>query len=764
MAVPVNETFFGSLGSTIYLGRSAGIPAWVPAAGTVADVSLNTPSQGLGAPYASTDQAFGRSWSGRAYAKWWGTYGRTVGGAGGHGDGAQNWLVAYNIETRLYYVEKESCAVFHAADGYVGDPTTGWMWDSTAGTTMQVGEPFTSHFYGIQVAVPPAARTGAPNGWLVTPTRGSLADGGQRATFQGHRFALGQDVQWAAHSTPHAKRNEHSPSWYDSLRNRVCFVSDWPCSTISWTKMDDATKGTVAITNGDITGYYFVGAYHAAQDVYMIVRNYTGVADSSLTTGLNITVLDPVTGNKYRPTATGTAPPITEEGAWAWAEEWDAWGYYPGVGGNDFYLLKRTGDPKGNNWVWSKQTVTGTARTYFTSGGSGLPLNRLTFVAALGIFLWEPDYDVPAQAFNVSQPVVDFQPLRSGGTVASLIANFSGSGFQLLTTAPGTPTYKASAHAGTSWDAATATLWIFGAETHGLAADMDNAVYGWRAADGLFIKHYDADDPAGYVMDSSGIYWSSAAHIRPWGTHTFRRARWIAAERSFEFAYDPEAHSSWAPIFEGAGQTTADRQPQMWKYNTATGLWSHSAPGATEAFLMDANNYTFAAGWHATYGWFTQDGATWSWLSPAGVKTSGDVFNKSYSGYQDYLHVFGDIAYHVGGSGSTYIYSRHPLANLAASARFAAADYPLMSGKSMSNAASVLRPDGKILIFPIAGTTLYAFLLDPELNTLTDTGFTLTGLNATGNYDLACEWSVAHNCVIMLSRRFSPNRVYAFRP
>jgi hypothetical protein len=180
---------------------------------------------------------------------------------------------------------------------------------------------------------------------------------------------------------------------------------------------------------------------------------------------------------------------------------------------------------------------------------------------------------------------------------------------------------------------------------------------------------------------------------------------------------------------------------------------------------MDANNYTFAANWHPTYGWFTHDGATWTFLSPAGVKTTADVYNKASGGYQNYLHVFGSTAYHVGGSGNTYLYARHPLADVATSARFLVSDFAAMSGLSMSNAASALRPDGKIIIFPTTGTTIHALILDPEANTLTDTGYTLAGMDGvTTNFELTCEWSAAHNCVIFLSRRFSPNRVYAFRP
>lgn len=418
MATPTATVYAGASGATVYGGRSLPIPAWVPALGTVADVSLNTPQQGLGPANSSTATAFGRSWTGRAYAKWWGTYGRTVGGAGGHGDGAQNWLLGYDIEARRYYVEKPSCTVFHCAIhtypsgttiddfDYVGDPLTGWMYGDTIASTanLQIGEPFTSHFYAMQVCVPPSARNGGQNGWLVTPTRGSLAEGGQHGTFQGHRFALGQATKWELHSTPHATRNEHAPSLYDSVRNRVVFASDWPAGVLGWTNIADETKGQLSLSSS-MEGYYFVGAHHLAQDFYMFITNYTGVPNSTESAGLNLTVVNPSNGTKTRVSATGTAPPLTEQGAWAWAEEWNAWGYYPGLGGNDFYLLKCTGDPSGNNWVWSKQTVTGTARTRFVdSNNGGLPLTRLSFIAALGTFLWEADYNVPAQMFCVSQP------------------------------------------------------------------------------------------------------------------------------------------------------------------------------------------------------------------------------------------------------------------------------------------------------------------------------------------------------------------------
>lgn len=390
------------------------MPSWVPAPGTVADISLNTPAAILTPLYGdNVAKGFSRSWSGRAFARWWGRYGRSVGGFGGHGDGAKTPLLGYDVESRLYYLEKPSCPVFHSAvhtgvpgspeDGfdYVADPATGWMWNDTIESTVQVGEPFTSHFYGIQVAVPPSARAGAPNGWLVTPTRGSMAEGGQRATYAGHRFALGQDTVWTMHGAAHTMRNEHGPSWYDSLRNRVCFVGDFPCSAVGWRHMGDESKGTTPIPNGSVEGYYAVGGYSEELDKGMFARNFTGATNSSIYAGVNIWVMHPVTGNKYRPVATGVLPPTTEEGAWAWNEDRQCWGYHAGMGGNDFYEIYCTGDPTGNNWVSRKFTTTGTARTGYVAGGSSTPYSRLNWCPELEIYLWEPGYDMPAQAFNI---------------------------------------------------------------------------------------------------------------------------------------------------------------------------------------------------------------------------------------------------------------------------------------------------------------------------------------------------------------------------
>jgi hypothetical protein len=403
MATPVGDSYSAGSGVTIYGGRF-GPPAWLPSLGTVADISLNTPLAAAGVPYATTMAGFARSWGGMAFAPWWGKYGRAVTGAGGHGDGAQNWLLGLDLETQLFYMERPSCTVFHAtSDNYVGDPVTGWMWADTGGVNLQVGEPFTSHFYAFQIALPPSSLAGASNGWLFTPGRGSIAEGGQKSTGQSHKYALGSGGAWSMHGAPLLRGPAHGPSIYDSKRNRVLHFGDsqgsaqqvFPC-------IDIATQATGSITTGYIYGFYQMGGYHSAADCYVMARYAANV--------LTFNVEDAVTNAMTTPTPTGTPPTESAEGAWDWVDAWNAWVYYPGDGSNNIYTLKCAGDPRGNSWVWGKQTVSGTARSrFFDTNGGGLPYNRLRFVPGLsaagkGAILWIPDYNIPAQIFHISAP------------------------------------------------------------------------------------------------------------------------------------------------------------------------------------------------------------------------------------------------------------------------------------------------------------------------------------------------------------------------
>lgn len=352
------------------------------------------------------------------------------------------------------------------------------------------------------------------------------------------------------------------------------------------------------------------------------------------------------------------------------------------------------------------------------------------------------------------------QPLYTGGTVHNLAANWTGRGFRLLSTAPEAPLANRSSHAGSVWDEARQTMWIFGAETH--KTKMDNAVYGWRASDGLFVKHYDADPSSGYRMDASGIYWSSAAKIRPWAMHTYRRMRMVPGTDEFEVVYDPYEHASFTPtVFENPAHTVANRAPAIWYYNVVTGKWRHRTFGSSVKLVRAS--YTFPVGYDPVHGWFTGDGSTWKRLSTSGVYSTVGVSGKSNGQYHSYMFVKDGIAYRVGGNANTTLYSRHPLAAISTSKKFYVANYPQLAGFTIANMASAMMGDGRIVIFPTKGSEMHPMILDPVANTLTATGHFMPGMEKPTLYELAAEWSPSLDAVILMSRR-AGSRLYAYRP
>lgn len=393
----ISESYACASGGVAAGGRHR-LPAWVPPLGTVADVSLNT-AYAVGGSLTSIASVT-RSWSGAAWAPWVGRYGKLFSAWGGHGDGAENALLGYDVESRLFYIEKPAAPIFHnVSDNYVADPVTGWMWGDTSGTSLQVGEPFTSHFYGFHLALPPTAIDGSDSGWLFTAGRGSMPEPGQIGTSQSHKYAIGNaSKKWTMHGSTVVARPGHSPSIYDPTRNRVVSIIESEESATNRHPYIDLTTGETGMltTSAYVRGHYGIGAYHSAEDCYMIARYASGA--------LTFKVIDAGTLTVYSPSVSGTPPVETAEGAWDWVEAWGAWVYYPGDGSQNIYTLKCSGNPRGNNWAWGMQTVSGTPYACTVGQGAGLPYNRLRHCESLGVVLWFSDYNVPMQAFRINTP------------------------------------------------------------------------------------------------------------------------------------------------------------------------------------------------------------------------------------------------------------------------------------------------------------------------------------------------------------------------
>lgn len=388
--IPVADSYSVPSGGVILAGR---YPSWVPAVGTIADVSTNNLEDVRGADDLNQTRAIMSAWSGAAYVEGWGRYGSMIFTGGGHGDGKLNAIYRYDIETRAFTKIKNSAPWFLNASNRVADNVTGWMWADASGTTMQVGEPFAAHFYSGLVGVPASAMPGATNGWLITAGRNTMPQGADQETNQPHKIALGDDQTWAFCGGALTRPAGYGGACYDSLRNRVASFSGNTVTTFGYIDLDDETVGDINYTKTvgypELQNYYRAAFYDAASDLYI-------TADVRAT--YPVSLIHPTTGLITTPAIVGDAP--AGSGGWDWVEEWGALVFYPGSG-NTVWTLKRPVNPLTGTWEWASQTLTGTPRAQ----AAGNPhYTRFRYSKRLNSFLWASACNAPVQAFRINRP------------------------------------------------------------------------------------------------------------------------------------------------------------------------------------------------------------------------------------------------------------------------------------------------------------------------------------------------------------------------
>jgi hypothetical protein len=366
----------------------------VPPVGTVADLTLNTLDSANGALATTVWSA----WSGVAWAPWWGQYGSMIAGGGGHADGDTNTLFRIDVASRTITKLNNPAPVYYKLDRYCADPITGWLWANSieGDTTVQVGQPFTAHFYAHLIALPPDAvpgRTDAPRGWLYTPGRVTMPTVALRGTNAAHMLRLGETTVWEMNGTPGANNAEYGGAAYDSLRRRVWFCRVGPTNTLHFRDIAAGVQGQQMVTGVSLRGYYTTIEYWAVQDLILFC-GYTGALGE-------LQVFDPVTNVAYRPAVTGAPPPSTNNFAWTFSDAWGCWVHYPGDGSNTFYFLKPTGNPRTDPWTFSSQTVAGVVRGVVASPA----YTRIRHVPALGnVLIWAARTDAPVQLIHVVAP------------------------------------------------------------------------------------------------------------------------------------------------------------------------------------------------------------------------------------------------------------------------------------------------------------------------------------------------------------------------
>lgn len=355
-------------------------------------------------------------------------------------------------------------------------------------------------------------------------------------------------------------------------------------------------------------------------------------------------------------------------------------------------------------------------------------------------------------------------PDATGGAVTQLLSSWSGTGFQLLTTAPAM--YISSAHAGAVMDNAADIMWIFGAETHNSTSGMDNSVFRFDIADGLFKRQYTKSAwPGEYRVGADGILYADSAKTRPWAMHTFRRMRFIPATEEIEVLYDPHEHAYWdTPIVEGA-TTQIGNISAFWYYNVRTGLWRNDPSGQRSQMSRAAfaHGTTFVPG----FGWYAIDGSFMHRLTESGVYSTTPVAGLINGNIHSALyHKDGELI-KIGGDQATAgnLYSRTPISNPSSSTKFSIASFPALSGHSMENTASVQMSDGRFLIFPTRTSDMLCrpMILDVSANTVVATGDSIA-VTSSSSLSFRIVWSTTYNCAIWVTGRVAGIvRAYAYR-
>lgn len=399
-AVPVLSDTHAKTAGGVLTVEHYQIPAWAPAVGVIADVSLNTMSDVRGSdPDPSMQYNY---WAGCAYARDYGEKGTLIFNAGGHTATLTNYVYGYDVAARRHFMERQSPRHYLATDGYVADTVTGWLWADTSGTKMQEGETFAYHSYSFMTWLPPKSIPGgrAPNGWLFTPGRASMCAKGQRGTRQAHKLALGLGLNtpYEMHGSLLPHNANHFFALYDSTRNRVVwfgYLGDfYPKRNLYYMDIGDASQGKYTWPSFDdaIFPYYCIGKHAEVDDVYLITRLEKST--------WKFWVFDPRTSRLFTPTTSGDQPMPANDCAVEWVEAWRALVYF-NPNSSIVWILSAPEDPRIGTWTWSERRLTGKIR----QPTQAIPAyTRLTYIRDYDLFLWPASHLAPMQGFRLTRP------------------------------------------------------------------------------------------------------------------------------------------------------------------------------------------------------------------------------------------------------------------------------------------------------------------------------------------------------------------------
>lgn len=353
------------------------------------------------------------------------------------------------------------------------------------------------------------------------------------------------------------------------------------------------------------------------------------------------------------------------------------------------------------------------------------------------------------------------------------------------------------------------SVYYWGQETHGSAAQFDNVVYRYDLTTGQLYEEYPPDplitwpvdtpppesQPEGYCWSQSGIPYTTKSHDRPWGQHGFRQ--YLRSGMSeFTVYYESTAHcwlttavyDEYSKTYKltgtASGQLNAPDSPNKelnpaWVYNTKVRKWSALPGTGVVQFVKDASSGVgFAVVRRSADGcYYCATNNYISKLNPVTgayniVPHSNDANYFAGWSYQNYamelpngklVFASGSFDMSYGNEGLFVVLDPN---NMTVGGQIAKrlTNYPELSGWRFVNVGCFLR--GYVLYMLAFNNAdwqqnkLFAFDLSTTGYPVTDTGVTVNGLGGgTGNYQLRTDYIPEYDAVLIANNHSSNNNL-----
>lgn len=374
-----------------------GLPSYVPAPGTFANIGLNTlqdvwrshPMVDIGGP----SQVF-VNWCGGAYGRDYSPLGAMFYRGGGHAGGSSTTLYVFDFTDRRWAAVNgpPHPMPFRETDADSGAP----HFDMTYAEAPGENVPHVPHTYGGIVALPATALGNRRGAWMQTFSGGSV--------ISSHLCDLDTGLFSRAAVNPPPIPGAYGAAAYDSKRNRVWYVPDGAHEQMNFLDLSEATRTWRSIGVSTWTpnhGQQLI-AYVPEKD--LLVSLYGGPY-YSYQPGLFVC---PLAESPLRFVQVWDGTSVGEPGigtSFDWCPETGKFYAYNGRGVSDvFVFTPPSGDWLTQPWTHAKQTLVGAngaTPSYHGNNGGGGVYGRFRYVPPLRSFGW---CDRPGDVFQLWRP------------------------------------------------------------------------------------------------------------------------------------------------------------------------------------------------------------------------------------------------------------------------------------------------------------------------------------------------------------------------